>query len=227
MCWWGVRPWPILIGSTRCVKAVRKISGPASGAIIVWDGGRRGSLTTEVNISDIATFDGHCSVNPLYRQGQYKEYMLRPTTPRRVAVVGGGVAGMQAALKAAERGHTVTLFEKSGRLGGQLGMYPEHLWFKDHVRMLRDYFICQIRKSPVTVLLDTEATPQIIEEADFDACIVAVGAAQAVPSIPGIENAMLAWDVFGNEDRVGKKVVIVGGGSVGCELSIQLGGKGA
>ncbi len=190
------------------------------------DGGRRGSLTSEVNISDTATFDGHCSVNPLYRQGQYKEYMLRATKPRSVAVVGGGVAGMQAALKAAERGHTVTLFEKSDRLGGQLAMYPEHLWFKDHVRMLRDYFICQLRKSPVTILLDTEATPQIIEEADFDACIVAVGATQAVPPIPGIENAVLAWDVFGNEDKIGKKVVVVGGGSVGCELSIQLGGTG-
>lgn len=133
---------------------------------------------------------------------------------------------MQAALKAAERGHTVTLFEKSDRLGGQLAMYPEHLWFKEHVRMLRDYFICQLKKSPVTILLNTEATPQLIEDADFDACIVAVGATQAVPPIPGIEHAVMAWDVFGNEDKIGKKVVIVGGGSVGCELSIQLGGAG-
>ncbi|WP_298069298.1 FAD-dependent oxidoreductase, partial [uncultured Mailhella sp.] len=96
----------------------------------------------------------------------------------------------------------------------------------EHVRKLRDYFICQIRKAPVTVLLNTEATPQMIESANFDACIVAVGATQAVPPIPGIENAMPAWDVFGNEENVGKKVIIVGGGSVGCELSIQLGGKG-
>ena len=53
-----------------------------------------------------------------------------------------------------------------------------------------------------------------------------MGATQAVPPIPGIENAVLAWDVFGNEDKIGKKVVVVGGGSVGCELSIQLGGTG-
>ena len=152
--------------------------------------------------------------------------MLRDTTPKRVAVVGGGVAGMQAALKAVERGHAVTLFEKSDRLGGQLAMYPEHLWFKEHVRMLRDYFICQLRKSPVEILLSIEATPQLIERADFDACIVAVGATQAIPPIPGIENAVLAWDVFGNEDKIGRKVVVVGGGSVGCELSIQLGGMG-
>lgn len=191
------------------------------------DGGRRGSLTTEVNISNNATFDCYCSVNPLFRQGQYKEYMMhKDVTPKKVAVVGGGVAGMQAALKAAERGHEVTLFEKSDRLGGQLAIYPDHLWFKSHVRDLREYFITQLHKKKVTVLLGTEATPELIEKADFDACIVAVGAVQAVPPIPGIQHAVMAWDVFGHEDRIGKKVVIVGGGSVGCELSIQLAGMG-
>ncbi|MCQ2444129.1 MAG: FAD-dependent oxidoreductase [Mailhella sp.] len=190
------------------------------------DFGRRGSLTTEVNIQTTATFDGHCSVNPMFRQGHYKQYMLGETTPKKVAVVGGGIAGMQAALKAVDRGHTVTLFEKSGKLGGQTAMYPDHLWFKGHVKALNDYFVTQIAKSPVTVRLNTEATPEMVSEADFDAVIVAVGAKQAIPPIPGIEKAMMAWDFFGNEEKVGKKVVIIGGGSVGCEIAIQLGGKG-
>ena len=191
------------------------------------DGGRRGSLTTEVNISDTSTFDGHCSVNPLFRQGKYKVYMMHQNPkPKKVAVVGGGVAGMQAAVKAAERGHEVTLFEKGAQLGGQLAMYPDHLWFKNHVRDLREYFITQVKKSNITVMLNTEATPQLIENSNFDACIVAVGAKQAVPPIPGIENAVMAWDVFGNEDKIGQKFVVVGGGSVGCEIAIQLAGKG-
>jgi 2,4-dienoyl-CoA reductase-like NADH-dependent reductase (Old Yellow Enzyme family)/thioredoxin reductase len=190
------------------------------------DGGRRGSHTTEVNISDTATFDGHCSVNPLYRQGQYKEYMLRDTTPKKVAVVGGGIAGMQAALKASERGHDVTLFEKNAVLGGQTSFYPEHLWFKGHVRDLREYFITQLKKSNVTVLLNTAATPAMIEDADFDACIVAVGAKQNVPPIPGVEKAVMAWDFFGHEAEMGQNIVVVGGGSVGCEIAIQLAGKG-
>lgn len=191
------------------------------------DMGRRGALTTEVNISDTSTFDGHCSVNPLWRQGKYKQHMMhKNVTPKKVAVVGGGVAGMQAALKASERGHDVTLFEKTGALGGQLTFYPDNLWFKNHVADLRDYFKTQIGKSNVKVRLNTEVTPDMVENGDFDACIVAIGAEQAVPPIPGIENAMMAWDVFGNEDKVGKKVVIVGGGSVGCELGISLAGNG-
>lgn len=185
------------------------------------DGGRRSSHTTEVSIAETSTFDGHCSVNPFFRQGSYKLRMLGPTTPKKAAVVGGGVAGMQAALSACARGHDVTLFEKSDRLGGQL-FFADHMDFKTHVRDLRDYFVTQLRKSTVKVLLHTEADPRRLADADFDAVIVAVGGAQNVPPVPGVERARLAWDVFGHEGELGKKVAIVGGGAVGCELAIHL-----
>ena len=191
------------------------------------DGGRRSSHTTQVSISHTSTFDGHCSVNPFFRQGYYKLHMLGPTTPKKVAVIGGGVAGMQAALSACERGHDVTLFEKTDRLGGQL-FFSDHMAFKNHIRDLRDYFITQLRKSSVTVLLNTEATPELVSDADFDAVIVALGGIQTVPSIPGVDcsTVRMAWDVFGHEEELGRNIVIVGGGSVGCELAIHLASKG-
>lgn len=66
----------------------------------------------------------------------------------------------------------------------------------------------------------------MVEENDFDAVIVAVGAEQIVPTIPGVEKAMMSFDVFGHEDRVGRRVVIIGGGAIGVELGIHLNGLG-
>ncbi|MGN1038759.1 MAG: FAD-dependent oxidoreductase [Mailhella sp.] len=193
------------------------------------DGGRRNALTTEVTILNDATFDNRCSVNPLVGQGSARVRAFRDNGKKRVAVVGGGIAGMQAAVAAADKGHDVTLFEKRAWLGGQTAIYPEHLWFKKEIKALREYFIHQVRqREAIKVLLDTDVTPAMVSEADFDAVIVAVGAEQALPPIPGMDNehVMMAWNVFGNEEKVGKKVVIIGGGSVGCELAISLAEKG-
>ncbi len=87
--------------------------------------------------------------------------------------------------------------------------------------------IRQVRQAGVTIQLGTEATRDMIETADPDAVIVAVGAVPVVPPIPGInnKNVMQAVDVLGHEEQVGKKVVIIGGGSMGCETAIHLGGK--
>jgi len=74
--------------------------------------------------------------------------------------------------------------------------------------------------------MNTAATPELIEQNDFDAVIVAVGAEQIVPRIPGVEKAMMSFDAFGNEDKIGKKVVIIGGGAIGVELGIHLNGLG-
>lgn len=191
------------------------------------DGGRRSSRTTEVSISNTSSWDGHCSVNPHWRQGRYKLDFLRPSIPKRVAVIGGGIAGLQAAITASDRGHSVTLFEKSDRLGGQT-FFADHLEFKRLIKKFRDYLITQIHKRNITVLLNTAVDRNLIDCADFDAVIVAVGGKQNVPPIPGVSgaNVIMAWDVLGNEDKLGEKIVIVGGGSVGCETAIHLSMKG-
>ena len=192
------------------------------------DGGRRAALTTSVSINVGATFDSRCSVNPEFGQGMIRKRFFRDGRKKKVAVIGGGVAGMEAAATAASRGHSVTLFEKGDALGGQLRMFPEHLWFKKELLRFREYMITRVRKAQVDVRLGTLATPEQITEEGFDAVIVAVGAKQSVPPIPGIDgkNVCMAWDVFGHEDRLGKNIIIVGGGAVGCELAIQLGGNG-
>ena len=168
-------------------------------------------------------------MNPLGGQGSARVRAFRFNGRKRVAVIGGGIAGMQAAISAADKGHDVTLFEKRAFLGGQTAIYPEHLWFKKEILALREYFIHQVRqRDAIKVLLEAEVSADMISEADYDAVIVAVGAEQCVPPIPGIDgrNVVMAWDVFGNEDKLGQNVVIVGGGSVGCELAISLGERG-
>lgn len=164
-----------------------------------------------------------CSVNPLFGHAATRRTFPAPARRKRIAVVGGGVAGMQAALEAAERGHDCVLYERSGRLGGQL-FYTDYVWFKREMREYRDYLIRQVAKSPVQVRLNTEATPELLAVEQPDGVIVAVGAEPFIPPIPGVDGPQVvtALDVFGHEDDLPGEVVIIGGGLVGCELSLHL-----
>ena len=151
----------------------------------------------------------------------------RVTKKKKVLVLGGGPGGMQAAIIAAQKGHDVTLYEKSNELGGQLilATIPPD---KQDLNNLLNYLKVQVAKSGVKVVLNKEATPEAVEKFAPDSVIVAVGSTPFIPDIPGIngENVLNCREVLSGEKKVGKKVVVMGGGYVGCETCFFLAKKG-
>lgn len=199
---------------------------PCLRCLYCLDHGRRKARVSgkELAMAPEVSFDRRCVVNPLSMQGASKKLIPAPTRSKKIAVVGGGVAGMNAALSAAERGHDVTIFEKTDRLGGQ-ALLSDVMWFKKEMKAYHEWLERQVQKHPrIKILMQTTATPDLISMFNPDAAIIAVGAEQVVPPIPGIEKAIMSFAVFGQEDQLGQRVAIIGGGDIGCELSIHLSG---
>ncbi len=168
---------------------------------------------------------GQCAINPISNLHINPEDFAVPTGCRRVLVVGGGVAGMQAAITASERGHAVTIAEKSGVLGGIL-KFTDHDVHKGDLRLFKDVLIREVETKRIVVLLNTEVTPRFLKDFQPDAVILAVGSLPRLPLIPGVEHAVDALDLYNNLDKVGKRVVIIGGGLVGCETGLHLAATG-
>lgn len=171
-----------------------------------------------------------CTVNPkrvLYHTLTPSEYSPKKSI-KRVAVIGGGPAGMMAAKELALEGHTVTLYEKTGRLGGRL-VYADHVEFKEDVRRYYHYLenLCT-HNERITVQMNTEFTPEMAKDANYDAIVVAIGAEKFTPPIPGAfgPNVIHGTEVFDRTDEVGPHAVIIGGGEVGCEAAIVLQSQG-
>ena len=168
-----------------------------------------------------------CAVNPLI--GRECEGMdIKPAAVRkRVVVVGGGVAGMKAALTAAQRGHQVTLLEKSDKLGGILKS-EQALPFKYEMYQLGLTLARQMEVEGVEVRINTLATQELVEGMKPDALILAVGSTPIVPSLPGIkgENVVVVNNYYLEKDKVGDSVVVLGGGLAGCECAVHLGMEG-
>ncbi len=167
-----------------------------------------------------------CLVNPA--AGMENELALTPAPKKKkVLVIGGGAAGMKAAVTASDRGHQVILVEKSGRLGGQL-LLNEKIPGREELLLAAEDLGKNLRARPVEILLNKEADEAFIRETHPDALVVATGATPMIPAIPGIHHSKvaLAWDVLAGKTAVGKKVVIVGGNAVGLETALYLASQG-
>ncbi|MDP3879702.1 MAG: FAD-dependent oxidoreductase [Dehalococcoidales bacterium] len=173
-----------------------------------------------------ATGNLRCSVNA--RTGRESQLNIElAAKPKKVMVIGGGPAGMEAARVAAVRGHKVTLFEKEGQPGGQLvaGAMPPT---KEELAALNSYMSRQLQKNDVAVRLNTGVTPELVEKEKPDAVIIATGSVPFLPEIPGInsKHVVQAVDILLGKADTGQKVVIIGGELVGCETADFLAGQG-
>ena len=167
-----------------------------------------------------------CLCNP--RAGYERSRALtRAAKPLTVTVVGGGAAGMSAAIAAAGRGHRVLLHESGNRLGGQLllaGAAPGREEFLELAANLER----QLELSGVTVVLNSTIDGQLLKESGADAVIIATGGQPLTPPIPGADlpHVVQAWDVLAERVATGRRVVVIGGGAVGIETALLLAEKG-
>jgi len=167
-----------------------------------------------------------CLCNP--RAGYERSRALtRSDKPLNLTVVGGGAAGMSAAISAAGRGHLVTLHESGNHLGGQLLLAGAPPGREEFLKLAAD-LERQMEISGATVVLNSRIDDQILKETKPDAVIIATGGLPITPAIPGIDlpHVVQAWDVLTGDAITGKRVVVIGGGAVGIETALLLAEKG-
>lgn len=167
-----------------------------------------------------------CSVNPVLGK-EYLSPILPAKKPKKVLVIGGGMAGMAFAKMAEEKGHDVTLLESTSELGGHLleGAVMDH---KKEVDAYCRHLVREIKNSGVKVKYNTRATKELVKELNPDAVVVATGSVPVIPDVPGIDrpNVRIATKLLKEGQDTGQNVIIVGGGLVGCETGLHLAEKG-
>lgn len=197
-----------------------KAAGKTGGAI-------RGCLACNRCVETISNQNPiTCCVNPL--TGNEDEFLLKKTKrPQKIALVGAGPAGLEAACTAAALGHQVLLYEKEGRIGGQLwdAAVPPH---KANLKNLIGYYESQLAQSQIEVHLEVEFTEKTLRGLAVDAVILATGSCATRPAIPGVNQAhvLTARDVLADPSALGERLVVVGGGWVGCETAEFLAERG-
>ena len=161
-----------------------------------------------------------CALNPTTMQ--HNKYKIVPTrSPKKVAIIGGGIGGMECALVLKQRGHIPTLFEKSGELGG-LFLTASAMTFKENDKELIRWYRREIEKSGIEVHLNTEVN-DLGTLRGYDDIIVATGSVpRTMPGIKGFEKALTFTQILKEKHELGDKVLFIGGGQSSCEAAYDL-----
>ena len=216
----------------RCIRCMRCYSGSHEHEkeleyIKKYNITKEMELAKDAARASVHEYHAYCTLNPVtWGMG----FNARPDFPevecsRKLLIIGGGIAGLSAARYACDRGHDVTLVEKSDRLGGIL-YFLDNDKAKYDLRNFRDLMIRRVEERPIKVLLNTTADENFIKNFGADVVMLAVGSTPNMPPIPGIERTIPAQDAYGKGSELGKKVVVLGGGLVGAETAIELAEEG-
>jgi 2,4-dienoyl-CoA reductase-like NADH-dependent reductase (Old Yellow Enzyme family)/thioredoxin reductase len=174
--------------------------------------------------------EGHkigCTVNPMVCNEMQFLPWSKAVSPKKIMIIGGGPAGMQAALTAGERGHEVVLYEKENRLGGMLPVIAA-LPFKRETKLYAEWLVRSVEKSGAKIVLNMEVSPELIRVNKPDAVIVAVGGAPIIPEIPGIngQNVFLAREAYLGRIPAAHNILIGGAGLTGIDCAMALAEEG-
>ena len=164
---------------------------------------------------------GNCTINPRANEGMTDDEYPVPEGSRKVAVIGGGPGGLQAAITAAERGHQVDLYDDHEELGGTL-LFTEIDVDKKDIKNFKDALITEATRLGVKFHLGKKMTPEDVKALGADDVVLAIGAHEKRFPIEGLENAIPAMDVYQPGTELGKRIVMVGGGLVGAETGLHL-----
>ena len=176
--------------------------------------------TANLQSMDDSLHLARCALNPTTMQ--HNKYKIVPTrNPKKVAIIGGGIGGMECALVLKQRGHTPVIFEKTNELGG-LFLTASAMSFKENDKELIRWYLNEVAKEGIDVHFNTEVT-DVNTLGGFDDIIVASGSIpRTMPSIPGFEKTLTFTELLKDKKEVGDKVLFIGGGQSSCEAAYDL-----